>query len=87
MLVVFFVVQNSDFGIFRVFWIISCRNEILVFLGSAQFQYRVEMKNFREVFSKLAKIVRQTAVSLKSVSTQVVHEYDLVKLDGKLDIF
>ena len=32
-----------------------CRNEITVFLGSAHFPYRVKMKSFQKVFSKLVK--------------------------------
>ena len=33
-----------------------CRNEIMVFLGSVHFPYRVKMKSFQKVFSKLEKI-------------------------------
>ena len=42
--------------IFRVFWKISCRNEIQVFFGPAHFPSQVKMK------SKLDKIVRQTVI-------------------------
>ena len=57
MLVVFFRVENSDFGIFRVFQKILCRHEILgYFFESAHFPYRVKMKSFQKVFSKLDKI-------------------------------
>ena len=48
-----FRVLNSDSGIFRVFWKILCRNEILVFLGSAHFPYRVKMRSFQNVFNKI----------------------------------
>ena len=44
-----------DSGIsFRVFWKVLCRNEILVFLGSAQLPYRVKMRSFQKVFSKIS---------------------------------
>ena len=47
MLVVFFRYKILDSGIFRVFWKVLCRNEILIFLGSAHFPYRVKMRSFQ----------------------------------------
>ena len=38
---------------FRVFWNVLCRNEVLIFLGSAHFTYRVKMRSFQNVFSKI----------------------------------
>ena len=38
---------------FRVFWKVLCRNEILVFLGSAPFPYRVKVSSFQKVLSKI----------------------------------
>ena len=37
---------------FGVLWKILCRSEILVFLESAHFPYRVKMRSFQNVFSK-----------------------------------
>ena len=64
MLVVFLGSKILIFIFFRAFWKILCRNEILVFLGSAHFPYRVKMKSFLKVFSKLDKIVRQTVMEV-----------------------
>ena len=55
MLVVFLGYKILILIFFRVFRKILCRNEILVFWGSAHFPYRVKMKNFRKVFNKLEK--------------------------------
>ena len=43
-----FRVQYSDSGTFRVSWKVLCRNEFLVFLGSAHFS----MSNKNEKFPK-----------------------------------
>ena len=51
-----------------------CRNEILVFLGSAHFPYRVKMRSFQNVFSKIRifRVLRQQflyfVMALKSKS-------------------
>ena len=48
-----FRVQYSDSDIFRVSLKVLCRNEILVFLGSAHFPCRVKMRSFQKIFSKI----------------------------------
>ena len=53
MLIVFLGYKILILVLFRVFWKILCRNEILVFLGSAHFPYRVKMRSFRKFSVKL----------------------------------
>ena len=55
MLVVFLGYKILILIFFRVLRKILCRNEIMVFLGSAHFPCRVKMKSFQKVFSKLEK--------------------------------
>ena len=38
---------------FRVFWKVLCKNELMVFLGSAHFPYRVKMRSFQKFSSKI----------------------------------
>ena len=64
MLVVFLGYKILILIFFRVLRKILCRNEIMVFLGSAHFPYRARMKSFQNVFSKLEKIVCQTVIRL-----------------------
>ena len=64
MLVIFLGYKILILVFFKVLRKILCRNEIMVFLESAHFPYRVKMKNFQKVFSKLEKIVRQTVIRL-----------------------
>ena len=55
MLVVFLGYKILILIFFRVLWKILYRNEIMVFLGSVHFPYRVKMKSFQNVSSKLEK--------------------------------
>ena len=55
MLVVFFRVQDSDFGILGSsgkFW---AEMKFLYFLGSTHFPYQVKTKSYQKVFGKLEK--------------------------------
>ena len=45
-----FSVQNSDFGICRVFWNISCRNKILVFFRVCSFSISSINEKFLKSF-------------------------------------
>ena len=55
MLVVFLGYKILILVFFKVLRKILCRNEIMIFLGSAHFLYRVKIKSFQNVFSKLEK--------------------------------
>ena len=55
MLAVFLGYKILILVFFRVLRKILLKQEIMVFLGSAHFPYRVKMKSFQKVFSKLEK--------------------------------